>query len=160
MEEWWRGEPSLAIAGSGLRIAAVKRALFYLFIVVLLKRWWRSGCASALQLCYCVWARSMHETHHICSQCCRYNLSFPRVHFFYTAHFCHCYCRHSRVTMVTSSLRLVLWHQHYRMTKSLYYFYQKGKRDKCRSVKVRPVIAVSSLWSSIESSELSIMHAT
>lgn len=25
--------------------------LFYLFIVALLKRWWRSGCASALQLC-------------------------------------------------------------------------------------------------------------
>lgn len=37
MEDWWRGEPSLAVAGSSLRIAAVKRALFYLFIVVLLR---------------------------------------------------------------------------------------------------------------------------
>lgn len=33
------GGLGLAVAGSGLRIAAVKGARFYLFIVGLLKRW-------------------------------------------------------------------------------------------------------------------------
>lgn len=50
-----RGGSGLAVSGSGLQIAAVKGARFYLFIVGLLKRWWRSDYVSAPQLCYVNW---------------------------------------------------------------------------------------------------------
>lgn len=127
---------ALAVADSGLWIAAVKAPRFYLFIVVLLKRWWRSGYVPAPQFCYmsCIslWNMSVNNIISLLLTCTLSHSPSPC--------FCCCCCCHrcsdhgnliSKVAAVATVLRneevtvLFPW------------------RSKCHSEPLSAVIAVS-----------------
>lgn len=110
-----KGRSGLAVAGFGLRIVAVKRARLYLFIVGLLKRWWRSGNAPAPQLRYVSWINLWNMS---------VNNAADVISLFLT-----CTPATRAVTMVTSSLCCCV--------EVTILFPWRGKSDNCSSLKVR-----------------------
>lgn len=109
-----KGGSGLAVAGSGLRIAAVKRARFYLFIVGLRKRWWRSGYVPAPQLCCVSWINLWNMSVNIAADVISLFLTCTLLHspspflLFSNAACCHYSSGHGNLISVVAAVATAL----------------------------------------------------